>query len=252
MEIAKEKKLIIEDILLNLKKSSITGLCMSNCKDINNEVSVLKTKKYIQLGSKKKNSKKVKILDFSNLNFYTTTVREEINFYCKLNKVKDKKFKEEIEKEMVFLGLDISVLKRKIGTLSNKEKIKLYLLLNSIFDFDYIILKDLFRGVDKINYNIYLSLIKRWKDIKKGIVIIDDINVLYSIADYIILLKKNKILLNDDSKSVLNNVEFLISNDFEVPYLSKLTYLAKVKKGIKLFYQNDVRDVIKDVYKHVK
>ena len=61
-----------------------------------------------------------------------------------------------------------------------------------------------------------------------------------------------KVLKSGNSKDILNDVKFLIDNNIEPPYLSKLTYLAKEKKGIKLFYQNDVRDVMKDVYKHVK
>ena len=37
----------------------------------------------------------------------------------------------------------------------------------------------------------------------------------------------------------------------DVPELPLITYLAKKEKGVKLFYHDDVRDIIKDVYKHV-
>ena len=39
-------------------------------------------------------------------------------------------------------------------------------------------------------------------------------------------------------------------NVIPMPYITKVTYLAKNKK-VKLTYHKDVRDIIKDIYKHV-
>ena len=54
-----------------------------------------------------------------------------------------------------------------------------------------------------------------------------------------------------NTKDILTDVEILINNNIDVPKLPLLTYLAKIKKNIKLFYHYDVRDIIKDIYKHV-
>ena len=45
--------------------------------------------------------------------------------------------------------------------------------------------------------------------------------------------------------------DILESNGIKVPTLIEITDLAKKNKNIKLFYHTDVRDIIKDIYKHV-
>ena len=192
------------------------------------------------------------IIDFNNYQFYTTTIKSEVNFYCNLNKVRNKSFKEIFEEKLSVFGFNKTIINRKIETLSTIEKKKFYLLLNLCFKFDIVIFINIFKNLDKKNYNIFIQQLNELKDKKKRILLFDDINILYRICDQIILFKESKILKSGNVSEVLNDVEFLIQNGIEPPYLSKLTYLAKEKKGVKLFYQNDVRDVIKDVYKHVK
>lgn len=236
MAIKKSKNEKTTTVLDKVKPAAITGV---SCIDYDKFVKSLT------------NLEKVRIIDFDNYQFYTSTIMQEVNFYCKSYKVKNKKFKELFEQKLNDFGFDESILKRKIITLSTNEKKKFYLLLNLSFDFDSVILRNIFKCVDKRNYNIYLKEIKNLKEQKKKILLIDDINILYTINDQMLILKGNKIIKLGDSKEILNDVKYLIDNNIEPPYLSKLTYLAKEKKGIKLFYQNDVRDVIKDVYKHV-
>lgn len=192
------------------------------------------------------------IIDFNNYHFYTTTLRSEVNFYCKLNNVKNKSFKEIFEEKLKLFGFEQTIINRKIETLSTTEKNKFYMLLNLCFKFDMVILVNIFKNLDKKNYNIFIQQINELKEKKKKILLFEDINILYRICDQMIIFKGNEILKCGSVPDILNDVEFLIDNDIQPPYLSKLTYLAKEKKGVKLFYQNDVRDVIKDVYKHVK
>ena len=53
--------------------------------------------------------------------------------------------------------------------------------------------------------------------------------------------------LNKKTKSVK---EIIKDKIVPIPYISEVTYLAKNKK-VKLSYHKDVRDIIKDIYKHV-
>ena len=40
-------------------------------------------------------------------------------------------------------------------------------------------------------------------------------------------------------------------NKFSIPEIIEFTYLAKKKKSVKIDYHKDIRDIIKDIYKHV-
>ena len=59
------------------------------------------------------------------------------------------------------------------------------------------------------------------------------------------------VIIDDETTKVFQDIELLEDNTFEVPKILEITYLAKNKKGIKIDYHKDVRDIIKDIYKHV-
>ena len=54
-----------------------------------------------------------------------------------------------------------------------------------------------------------------------------------------------------DTKEVYKNVKFLKDNAFDIPESVMFTYNANNKKNIKLDYLQDIRDTIKDIYKHI-
>ena len=234
MAVKRKNKKVTVSIFDDVKKSTLTGAYSDNINKL-----------------LKKEDKSL-VIDFNNYNFYTTTIKSEVNFYCKFNNIKDKSFKEIFEEKLNAFGFDKTIINRKIETLSTIEKNKFYMLLNLCFKFDAVIFINIFKNLDKKNYNIFIQQLNELKEQKKKILLFDDINILYRICDQMIIFKEGKPLKCGIVSDVLNDVEFLMQNDIEPPYLSKLTYLAKEKKGVKLFYQNDVRDVIKDVYKHVK
>lgn len=222
--------------------SYIEGLITKKIKPTSGEI--------VYLGFKRKKIKSV-VVDPSMVNFFTTNVKSEINFYCKKNKIKDKAFKIYIEEYMQSLGLAKSILNKKISQLSSSEKYMFYFFLKTLFNFDIIILKDVFSNLDRNNRKIIISLIDKMKQKNKIIIIDDKIDILYDISDKIIIFKDNTVLLKGNTKDILTDVEILINNNIDVPKLPLLTYLAKIKKNIKLFYHYDVRDIIKDIYKHV-
>ena len=75
-------------------------------------------------------------------------------------------------------------------------------------------------------------------------------NLLYELTDDLIIIKKARVVAADETVKIYQDVDFLKYNDIEIPDLVKFTYLAK-KKKVKLSYHRDIRDLIKDVYKHV-
>ena len=87
---------------------------------------------------------------------------------------------------------------------------------------------------------------------KKTIIIVtNDSNILYKYTDELILVKKNRIFLTGKTQNIYKRVDFLRKNGFEIPEIVEFTYLAKKKKKIKLDYHKDIRDIIKDIYKHI-
>ena len=47
------------------------------------------------------------------------------------------------------------------------------------------------------------------------------------------------------------NLKFLKRNKFDIPDIVMFTYKAKKDKKVKIDYHQDIRDIIKDIYKHV-
>ena len=105
--------------------------------------------------------------------------------------------------------------------------------------------------MDYANQKKIKNLLLYLKD-KKYIILItsNDVNVLYKLADYSVLWNKNNFEYSK-TDDLYSDVEKLLKFKLEVPILSKITYKALKDKNIKLFYSKDVRDIIKDIYKHV-
>ncbi len=79
----------------------------------------------------------------------------------------------------------------------------------------------------------------------------DDVDRLYCVTDEVIILDDNKILKSGDTFEVYTSNKLMKDRSDIMPSVAKITYLAKTNKKVKLTYQRDVRDIIKDIYKHV-
>ena len=75
-------------------------------------------------------------------------------------------------------------------------------------------------------------------------------NLLYKYTDYLIVYD-DKLLREGKTSTILEDVEFLKRNSLSVPEIVEFTYLAKKKYNVKIDYHSDIRDIIKDIYKHV-
>ena len=59
------------------------------------------------------------------------------------------------------------------------------------------------------------------------------------------------ILLEGNTKEVYENVKFMREHNFEIPDIVMFTSIAKQEKNVKIDFHRDIRDLIKDIYKHV-
>ena len=183
-------------------------------------------------------------IDNKNLFFVGDTVLNEINLFNKypeLNIIYD---------AIRILDLPVDFLDKKTSLLTNTEKMYLNILRNISKIEGMILFKNIFLGFDLNNQKKIIKLINYIKNNYIVFITSDDVNVLYKIADYSII-NSSKVIRYDKTDNIYTNVQELLKLNLEVPTLSYITYKAKEDKNVKLFYSKDVRDIIKDIYKHV-
>ena len=192
------------------------------------------------------------LIDLSHIYFKTSTPKSEINYYCKRNKFKDKSFKSVIEKYLLSFGFELDVLDKKFSYLSASEKILFYIFINTLFDFDSIIFENISYHIDKNKQNVIKNLLLKLKSENKTIIINDnDINILYDFCDSILYFKNDILIKEVKKEKYHDSISELVEKKLAIPDTLMMIYLAKTRKKIKLTYLDDVRDIIKDIYKHV-
>ena len=184
--------------------------------------------------------------------FFTNRVKEEIMFLISRLSYKPSNIEKKMEQSIEMVGLDKKVLDKDINTLTSGEKKLLQIAVSIIYNPDIIIFDEPFVELDRINTRKIINLIKVLKEKynKTVIIVSNNVNLLYEITDNIIVLRKGHILISGETTTIYQNPNILKDKDIVIPDLVKFTLLAKNKK-IKLSYHKDIRDLIKDVYKHV-
>ena len=215
---------------INAEEGTIISLQASNLNTIVNNL--LNDYKFININN-------------NQMYFVGENVYEEINLYNKIYNLSL------INDVLNILGLDDSSFNKKIENLSYTEKIYLNIIRNLSLDNKKVLFYDVYNYLDYANQKKIKNLLLYLKD-KKYIILItsNDVNVLYKLADYSVLWNKNNFEYSK-TDDLYSDVEKLLKFKLEVPILSKITYKALKDKNIKLFYSKDVRDIIKDIYKHV-
>ena len=184
--------------------------------------------------------------------FFTNTAHEEMLFLVGRLGYKNKNITKKMNDALKIVGLDESYLDKELFYLSSGEQKLIQIAINLLYNPKIIIFDEPFVELDYQNKKKLIKLIKKLKDRYHKTVIIasNDSNLLYELTDDLIIIKKSRIIAADETSKIYQDVEFLTYNDIEIPDLVKFTYLAKQKK-VKLSYHRDIRDLIKDVYKHV-
>lgn len=232
----KDKILEIISLIHNYKGRIIINHNEINKKDINNY------KRRIQI-----------IKDNSSFNKYNGTIyglmRVEINRRRIVLRNELKKMQDSLK----IVGLNQNLLYENIQILSSSEKKFLQLAIALLSNPDVIILEEPFKYLDMKNEKQLIMLLTKIKEqYNKTIVFVsDDSNMLYKYTNNLIIAKNNNILVEGNTSEIYQRVDFLKRNSIIIPDLVELTYLAKKRKNIKIDYHKDIRDIIKDIYKHV-
>ena len=228
------------EIDINIKEKTITGIITDTKEDIIENI-------------KNKSIQKVGIVreDYLSSNFLIK-VYEYMYYEIRRKRLILKNPKKKIEYSLRIVGLDNTYLNRNVNSLSSSEKILVILAIVLLSNPDIIILIDLFKYFDKTKEKRLVFLLEKIRDdYNKTIILINDDNeVLYKYSSKLII-KKNNLFIEGDTNKLFQRVDFLHKNNIKVPEIIELTHLIKKKKKIKLEYHKDVRDILKDIYKHV-
>ena len=140
-----------------------------------------------------------------------------------------------------------------IKDLSTSERNLLRVSISLLFNPEIIILDEPYFGLDIKNIKRLNILFNRLTDQYKKTIILGSYNSneLYKYTKKMIFISNNNILKIGDTKEIYKNVKFLKDNNFDIPESVIFTYNANNKKSIKLDYLQDIRDIIKDIYKHI-
>ena len=228
------------EIDINIKEKTITGIITDTKEDIIESI-------------KNKSIQKIVVVkeDYLSSSFLIK-VYEYMYYEIRRKRLILKNPKKKIDDSLRIVGLDNSYLNRNVNSLSSSEKILVILAISLLANPDIIILNDLFKYFDKVNEKKLMMLLEKIRDqYNKTIILInDDSEILYKYTKYLVI-KKNNLFIEGDTNKLFQRVDFLHKNNIKVPEIIELTHLIKKKKKVKLEYHKDVRDILKDIYKHV-
>ena len=227
------------EVDINIKEKTINGIITDDLEIIDE----IKRTNILKVGIVKE--------DYLTLNFFNK-VYEWMYYEVRRKRLILKNPKKKINDSLKIVGLNTNYLNRNVNRLSSSEKILIILAISLLSNPDIIILINLFKYLDKTNEKDLIMLLEKIKDqYNKTIILVnDDSEILYKYTKYLII-KKNSLFIEDETDKLFQRVDFLHKNNIKVPEIIELTHLIKKKKRIKLEYHKDVRDILKDIYKHV-
>ena len=185
--------------------------------------------------------------------FIFNNVREEISFGLKKYNYKIDMLDKRIEDSLKMVGLDNSYLDRNPFDLSSGEKSLLALGVVLSLNPKLLIIDDPTLYLDNKNMEYLIKLIKKLKNNyhKTIIIFTSDIEFAIRLTDNYVILKNGKICSSGNSKDLLNNIPRLKSSGIEIPRIIEFINVVNKKKNINLDMTFDIKELMKDIYRHV-
>ena len=245
---------------ITFKSNTIIGITGNNYYDFINIFNIINKYTNIYIDNTKLNNNNIsyyknKISYITNLNRAITnlTIKEYLLSKIIMNDIKLKDNIKKIEDSLKIVGLKNLSIDTSLCDLSTSEKTLLTISANLIFNSDILILDDIYFGLDLNNIKKINVLFNRLVDnYNKTIIIVsNDQNKLYKYTKYMYFIDDNKIVLEGNTKDTYKKINVLNRYNFKVP--DSVIFINKVhkKKNIDLDYLQDIRDIMKDIYKHV-
>lgn len=188
--------------------------------------------------------------NFKNL-FIKNNVFDEISFGMRQYGYKLNNISNHVEEALKLVGLPIQYKDRLIDTLSSGEKIKVALAAILSVNPKIVLIDDITNYLDTKNKNNLIKLLKLLKNkYNKTIVIAStDIEFVNKVSDNVIVLS-NKIVKEGTRKEVFKDILELKKNKISLPKIIEFIDEA-LKKKVRLEMTNDIKDLLKDIYRNV-
>lgn len=192
------------------------------------------------------------MFQFSEEQVFNDTVFDELTFNLS-SKIYSKEEKYNLAKSALFsVCLDESYLYKKISNLSNSTKRKIVLANILINDQETIILDEPTINFDDNDRAIFLKIIKILKDKGKTIIIVShDIDLFYPLIDNFVILHNGCNILNGNKSKLISHSDILNYYNIYIPFLIDFSNIVLNNKNIDLGYFDDVRDLMKAIYRNV-
>lgn len=186
--------------------------------------------------------------------FFCDTVKEEIEFALDNLNYRTKDKEKRIKDSLKLVGLQSSYLDKDPLKLSNGEQKLLSIAITLSYNPEVIILDEPTLELDNHNQNKIIKLIKLMKlrYNKTIIVFTKDSNFAHQIADYIYILNNGSIIAKGLKYKIFKNEKLLKANNLAMPDLIKFAHLVETEKSVKIEYRDDINDLMKDIYRHVR
>ncbi len=249
------------DCIFTITNSEIIGIATANHQDIINylslsakeKIEVLVDNKKLSLDELESLKRKTAIITEKFFLPFTETVEDYMDYIIKKEILAMKNPIKKKEDSLKIVGLTPVYLQRKIATLSKSEIFQVQLAVALLSNPSILVFDNPFTYLDLHQEKELITLLQRLKDQYKKIIIIieDDSNKLYKYTNKMLFIKNNQIILSSPTNEAYTRVDFLKRHRFSIPSIIELTYKAKKEKGAKIIYHKDIRDLIKDIYKHV-
>lgn len=182
---------------------------------------------------------------------YSTLEKEVLSLSHFLGK-SEPYLKRKITQALQIVGLEDSYRNRDFHEVSRGEAKLLQLAFVLIQNSKIVLLDEPFMELDYMNRKRVLRCIRMLKEKYHKMVIIasNDSDLQYTLTEEVIVLYDGGVGYQGNTERFFQTKNIEKKYGISVPSLVKFTTLAK-KKKIKLSYHKDIRDLIKDVYKHV-
>lgn len=265
-----DSKLGLSNIDLKIKKNMINGITGPSGSGKTTLIEMINalispTNGNIKVGNKII-SKKNKIKDINNFRykiglvfqnpeeqFFCNTVKKEIEYGIKYFNKDIENVEKHIIDSLIMVGLDDSYLERDSFSLSGGEKRKVAIASILAFNPKVIILDEPTIGLDDKSKNNLIKIIRFLKTrYHKTIIIVShDTDLLHKVSDYVYVLNNGELVLEGNKYDVFTNKN-LKKYGIKTPKIIEFEQLARDKKNIRLLYRDDIKDLMKDVYRLAK
>lgn len=189
----------------------------------------------------------------ASVEFFEPTVYKELEFNLQKFQYRLSNKEKQMKDVLKIVGLNEKCLSLNPFELSYGEKTKLALALLLELNPKVLILDEPTIGLDNKNKKRLGKLLKKLaiRYHKTIIIVSNDIQFILETSQNLLVINQGKQIMHGSVKEVLKQYHVLKENNIEIPSIIEFIHLVYEKKQCKLEYTTQIKDLIKDIYRHV-